>query len=263
MRAFRRFLVLTFACTLFSCASSLRQAVDYRGDAFAPRTRPSGLASVAVLPLDFERFGSLTARCTMTPLGGSLEGAWLSDVDCTERRLRAALRQKAAEVGAELLVGERCHSTSVSRRSPQRGLRCMAQAARPDEESRAKRPLSAQPTHAASAFADADEAASLDDPTGDQAWRIEIRYEPSSDAAPRDPRPPDAVGELPSLPVSHVSLGLITSRCEAQCSVDAVRAALRVTAGRLGASDVAGVSCVEHPPGITCMATAAEPEVEL
>jgi hypothetical protein len=217
------------------------------------------------LPHGFESFGALSANCRAAVFDGSLDAVWLSDIDCSERRLLSALRAKAAEVGAELLIEERCGAAKTAGRSAAPGLRCRARVARADESSRAERPLDETRASEAplSEIADADEAADYDDPTGSQAWRIQIGYEPSSSVAPRAQRPAELVGELPAVPVSHVPLGLLTSHCARECSVDAVRAALRVAAGRLGASDVAEIECVEHPPGITCVGTAAQPEAEL
>jgi len=259
------FLVGALGCALAGCTPTVRQAVDYRGEEFSPHTPAERLRSVAALPLGFESFGELKASCRIAGLDGPVEAAWLSDVDCSERRLRGALRAKAAEVGAQLLIEERCGSTKATGRSTAPGIRCRARVARLDESSRAERPLDEPRTREEplGEIADADKAAGYDDPTGSQAWRIEIGYQPSPGAAPRAQRPAELVGELPSVPVSHVRLGLLTSRCARECSVDAVRAALRVAAGRLGASDIAAIECVEHPPGITCVGTAAQPEAEL
>jgi hypothetical protein len=60
-------------------------------------------------------------------------------------------------------------------------------------------------------------------------------------------------------------MGSVVAACEGSCARDAVRDAIRMTAGRLGADDVAGVSCVEADEGWTCTGVAGvyerEPEL--
>jgi hypothetical protein len=64
---------------------------------------------------------------------------------------------------------------------------------------------------------------------------------------------------LPVLPPSHQLLGSLATACDA-CSELETRDALRIAAGRLGASDVVGVRCLAWGPGFQCAGSAAVPE---
>lgn len=246
-----------------SCAPTVRQAVTYSGVEHQPRTSAAELVSVATLPSGYETFGQLQAECEAWAEGSPVEAQWLVDLDCNERRLRGALREKAAAVGGVLLVRERCGSAqranSAGAGTPANGGRlvCRARVARPDDSERARQPLtnesglSETPELAASSA----EAAWLDDPTGTAAWRIRVSYtgRNPAPAAPVSAIPASAVHEWPELPASHRAVGTVVTSCDGGCTIDAMRASVRVVAGRLGAADVAAVRCVPRGEGWACV----------
>lgn len=252
-----------------ACAPAVRQAVSYSGEKHEPRASPAELASVATLPSGYEAFGQLEAACEAWPEGSPVEGRWLVDFDCTERRLRGALREKAAAVGGVLLVRERCGSGQRSRadedgqRAGGGRLVCRARVARPDGSERAREPLTGESRgpEAPALAATSAEAASLDDPTGAEAWKIRVSYTGRSPAAtaPAMPVPASAVHEWPELPASHQAVGTVLASCDAGCTLEAMRASVRVVAGRLGAGDVAGVRCVPHGEGWSCVGRVLAP----
>jgi len=70
------------------------------------------------------------------------------------------------------------------------------------------------------------------------------------------------VRELAIFPVSHLPLGDLVARCAEGCKTASVRASVRIAAGRIGATDVVGVRCVEKGRGVLCTGTAAAHEVD-
>jgi hypothetical protein len=108
---------------------------------------------------------------------------------------------------------------------------------------------------------------------GDRVLSSELRHsiavdlEPTRQSFARRPRPASEVGEALTLPVSHVELGSIRTRCAASaCEVKDLRLALRMAAGGLGVSDLVGVSCAtlagEHECLATLSATELDPETD-
>ena len=85
----------------------------FEGHAEPRMVRPGELSEVETLPEGYERIGRLRARCTLVEGARPDDGARLIDVDCTESRLMAALRERAAEVGAEVLVTMPAEKTSL------------------------------------------------------------------------------------------------------------------------------------------------------
>jgi hypothetical protein len=79
------------------------------------------------------------------------------------------------------------------------------------------------------------------------------------DAATRPARAYDRVDETRYPSVGRRALGPLSARCDDGCSQGALRHALRVTAGRVGAGEVSQVSCFEDAGGSRCVATALEP----
>ena len=218
---------------------------------------------MAAAPAGYEVFGQLQAECEAWADGAPVEAEWLVDFDCNERRLRGALREKAAAVGGELLVRERCgtgqrpNSESAEHRAGGARLVCRANVGRRDDAQRAEEPLSAEHTDspAPQLAATAAEAESLDDPTGTAAWKIRVSYTGQNPApeAPPSRVPAGAVHEWPELPASHRAVGTVITSCEEGCTLEAMRASVRVVAGRLGAADVAGVRCVPRGEGWSCV----------
>lgn len=251
-----------------ACAPSVRHAVSYSGAKHEPSVSAAALVSVATAPAGYELTGELLTECEAWTDGSSVDQQWLVDLDCTERRLRGALREKAAAVGGQLLVRERCRSmprAAGSSRAAGGRLRCGAQVARLDASERAAEPLSAPSVDPLRALAATSaEAAWLDDPTGAQAWRIRVSYSGLQPAAGATVSPVAAsdVHEWPELPPSHQAVGTVLTTCEVGCSVDAMRSSVRVVAGRLGAGDIVGVRCVPRGAGWSCVGRVALPRAQ-
>lgn len=244
-----------------ACGGS-RQPAQFRGYAEAQIARPAEIREEAVLPEGYERVGELTSSCTQPDPREGLERAYLSDVDCSEWRLSWALRARAAEVGGELLVGRRCAALSPER-DGERELRCTAEVARPSQTLLSRRsPRSPAAAPVEPPGVDAETARRLDDPTGTEAFNIRVSYYPVPAAPQRAPRPATLVSEFAVMPLSHVTLGAIVAHCEHPCSEGALRAAVRVTAGRVG-GDAVDIRCIDRNSSRSCSGTAATYEREL
>ncbi|HOU93099.1 MAG TPA: hypothetical protein PLU22_18730, partial [Polyangiaceae bacterium] len=96
------------ALLLLGCGSALRGGVTFDGRTAPAVVEPDEITELATLPATHRRLGTASAACTLEEPFGAVQGAWLSDVDCREGRLRAALRERAAAAGGEALVGVEC-----------------------------------------------------------------------------------------------------------------------------------------------------------
>lgn len=235
---------LLLAVSTAGCAGG-RSAVQYRGTSAAPRVTPPEVADAPTVPLGHVLLGRVRAECTLTEGRREIEDEWLSDVDCTEWRLTEALRDEAARQGGDVLVGSTCLAARRSGREVV--IRCEARVARSGEDAA---PLEAAPSGAT--------ALRHDDPSGVEAWRIRVTFHPAVEPVARAPRRADAVNEVTVLPLVARPLGSLSVSCEeAPCSVEAVRAGVRVAAGRLGATHVAGIRCVDVEDKPHCLGEAA------
>jgi hypothetical protein len=247
-------LVLVAAASLsllLPACGGLRTAARYEGREAPSLVRPDELGLVSTLPDGYDRLGRISARCALDQGARAIEAEWLSDVDCSERRLVSAIREKAADAGAELLVGLRCFS-----RSNQSHILCRADLARPNDEQLEQRVLALRTTPPP------DER----EPPASEAWRIRVHFTPNPGVPLRAARRSDLIREVPHFPVSHVRLGDVVTACERGCSFAAVRAAVLVAAARVGATDVVELRCAARGEGWVCSGTAAayelEPELE-
>ena len=226
----------------------LRQATHFDGRPEARVVEPAEVGEEAALPPGHEALGQLRAECTLREGPRAIEGEWLSDVDCSATRLTQALREGAAEAGGTLLVGRQCYSRQQS--SGAVWVVCKADVARPGEQLLAERQADRPPAPLAAS-----------EPAAAEAWRIRVHFTPS-EAAPRSPRRADQVRELPRMPVSHVPLGSVVTRCKKGCSRAGAHEGVRYAAARLGATDVVDVHCARKGEGWLCTGTAAAYEVD-
>jgi hypothetical protein len=203
---------------------------------------------VRTKPTEQALLGQVQARCRADEGVRSIRHAWLADVDCSEDLLVAGLKEKAAAAGGQLLVGRVCtrdeHACGHVWKSTL--ITCAANVAG----------LVASPT--AVGLATATEYGS---PL--QAFRVRVSFSPvNPKAAPRAPRDPGRVNELAVFPPTHVVMGDATARCRGECDRPTVRYAVRAAAARVGATDVAGITCVTARDGFVCTGRAARPEAD-
>ena len=252
------------AVLAFGCAG-VKSAADYSGSEERPLVQPWQVRDEAVLPPGYDAIGEVTASCKLQEAKGRLHHVRLSDLDCSEARLVRALRERAAAAGGELLVGRECRSRvdREGRRGRELAERCTAVVARPSDETLGERRLDAQAPQKEGPGLSPEQVEVIEEPSASDAWRISVDYTPAKDSTgPRPARRADLVRELASLPVSHVRLGDLVTRCHRGCEAESVRVGMRVAAGRVGATDVVGVRCIEKARGYLCTGTAAAYEVD-
>ena len=242
-----------------ACASASGSGARFSGSTDAPIAASWEIGDESVVPEGYVVLGQVSASCTLRERRRTIDRERLSDVDCSEARLVRALRERAAEAGGQLLVDRQCASRAV--RENELHVRCGADVAR------AEAPALAPPKAADSIARDPgfppERVALLDEPRAADAWRIRISFTPAREAGePRPARRGDLVRELAIFPVSHLPLGDLVARCSEGCRAESVRASVRIAAGRLGATDVVGVRCVEKGRGVLCTGTAAAYEVD-
>jgi hypothetical protein len=221
-----------------SCTGA-RSAADFDGSPSPPFTFAHLVRVADALPAGYESLGQVSAHCSSVPLAPRWRGEWLSDVDCSTERLTRVLRERAAEVGGELLAALRCGTRPL--RPTRNDVRCHAEVGRPGDERRGER-----------AFA------RVSGPVSDasEAWNIRVDFTPTGKESYRPPRAVSELSELPEIPVSHVVLGELATRCRSACSELGAHEGLLVAAARRGANSIAMPSCRAWADGWLCTATA-------
>lgn len=247
----QRWFGMVLVASVVGACGGLRSAVRYDGAEEPSIVRADELSEVGSVPEGYDRLGDISAECTLDRIPGAMEEEWLSDVDCSEQRLRRAIREKAADAGAELLVDLRCR-TRGDADDEEVEIACRGELARPSDELLERRGLIRRPP-------------ARDVPTephASEAWRIRVSFTPNPGVPARPPRRPELVREVGNFPVSHVKLGDVVTDCERGCSFDGVRAGVLVAAARIGATDVVEVRCASRGDGWVCTGTAAAYEVD-
>jgi hypothetical protein len=197
------------------------------------------------------RLGRLAADCTPVEATEGLDGARLSDLTCSQPFLMAALKERAASAGGAFLVEPRCVGRG---KSPDAALRCSAEVWGPVE--------------VASFVAPEDEPRAVNvDPRAPavpgapplgrvaEAWRVRVDFWPTPGQQGRPAVDPAEVAEIDFERVGQVTLGDLRAHCDADCSLESVRVALRAAAGRIGATSLVGVRCIEEEGAPSCVAS--------
>ena len=107
----RHALLVGLALLGFGCARS--RAVAFQGHSSEPRVDVERVRETSVMPREASWLGRVIARCQPFTADGSFEDRALFDLDCSERRLRALLREGAADAGGNVLSEVVCNSGST------------------------------------------------------------------------------------------------------------------------------------------------------
>jgi hypothetical protein len=212
-----------------------------------------------ILPPHYRSLGHVGASCDGHEGFAAARGEPLASFDCSEERLLRVLAELAAESGGDVLAEVLCGADGLS-------LACRAHVGqRPDAE-RLARPLGegAAATGFSSPAPSAAEVRRADEPRAGVAFAIEVDFEPRVSRFAGVRRAAEAVSWVATLPLSHVELGILRTRCDAgECALAELRHALRVAAGGLGASDVVGARCATLDEESWCVAEVAVAQADL
>ena len=235
-----------FALLLFICAACGAAPAVPHGYA------PSEVTELSTLPPGYEAGGGLSASCNRASRSAFQDEA-LGNVDCSFARLSRVLRARAGEQGARFIVGKRCRGRAGE------GARmvCSAALARPTAQVGLSASLGRSDVGPAPSAAQVHD---LDEPRPQDAAQIRVTFLPAvKEGSALAPRAYDRVAETHWPTVGLRELGQVAARCEAGCDDRALRHALRVAAGHVGAGEVTTVKCFQDVEGARCVATALEP----
>ncbi|HKY37930.1 MAG TPA: hypothetical protein VJN18_18435 [Polyangiaceae bacterium] len=220
-----------------------------------PRSTPSQLRSsevleLAALPPGYTAGETLNEHCTGFRGFRAIEEEQLGDVDCSFERVSRALRARAAELESRIIVGKRCQVRAGRRFS----IMCSATRALPT----ASLPLGFPAAPLRGPAPSAAQVLDLDEPFPRQSAKIRVSFLPEAGTSWRPARAYHRVDETARPSVGRVALGQVSARCS-DCDAMSLRHALRVTAGRVGAGEVASVRCFQDAEDQRCVGTALEP----
>ena len=246
------FLVSSLAlAALTGCGRSAAQPARYEGRLGRPAFDAGQVRVESSRPPGYETLGIVRARCRADDGVVELDHEPLADVDCSNAFLQLALREKAASVGGEVLVGLLCVEKPESHDDVLGSTlhTCSAK-------------VVARASGSPNVASIGDELAAL--PPYDRpgaAFDVKVSLVPDGPAAPpRKAVPSDSVAELAVVPPGRVVMGDIVARCKDDCGRSIVRHAVRAAAGRVGATEVVGIACVRREEGWLCTGRAARPE---
>ena len=253
-RALGGVVALVLVSAVAGCGRASALPALYTGRVADRVTGAEGVTTEPALAPGYEVLGDVVSRCRADDGVVEFDGESLADVDCSDALLLAGLREKAASVGGTALVGLRCVAVPES-----------------------KGELLASEVHSCSAFVAAatdaapmehgaarpDEAFAPPYASPREAFRVSVSVVPS-EATPlrRKAISSDSVAELAVVPPGRVVVGDIVAACSDECGRAAVRQGVRAAAGRVGATDVVGISCVHRDEGWLCTGRATRPEID-
>jgi hypothetical protein len=214
--------------------------------------RPSDVVELAAPAPGYALGKALSEGCQGEQGLRAIGDEALGNVDCSIERVTRALRARAAELDSPALVGKRCRSTGGKHYR----IQCSAHAVE-REQSVGLEEASRSTREPSSPAPSAAQVQDLDEPNPDKSAAIRVSFAPSSGAVARTPRRYDRVAETRDAAVGRKEVGQVSARCEG-CDDLALHHALRVTAGRMGAGEIAAVRCFDDGER-RCVATALEP----
>lgn len=208
---------------------------------------PANIERSETLPAGYVSLGTARAHCRPLPAWGPLHGEPLRNFDCSTTRIRRTLAEQASREGGTLLAFESCEVDAKG------GRNCSATIARPE------RAGAAAPGRVGVASGEVWDPS--DAPRAEAIEVIRIDLDPAAPSFGRRARTASVVAEPALLPVSHVEIGELRARCDAdECADAELRLGLRLAAGSLGASDLVNVACHALEGERSCTGTLATTE---
>jgi hypothetical protein len=207
---------------------------------------PADIERSENVPAGYVTLGTARARCAAQPEWERLHGEPLRNFGCTSARMRRTLAEQASAAGGTLLALESCELDERGGRA------CSATIARPES-------LPVVPARYGPPSGEV-----WDDSDAPPARAIEvirIDLEPAAPQFSRSARLAGGVAESALRPVSHVELGELRARCDAdECADGELRLGLRFAAGSFGATALIDVACHALDGERSCAGTLAATE---
>jgi hypothetical protein len=235
--------------------------VFYSGSAVDEPRLPVHVVQLNHIPKTARVLGTAEARCE-APKAGPLDEVLLSDLNCTPLAMAAALRAATAAVGGSLLLsveceeGERVYPALVNH-PPQSRVVCSGQIAE---------------GHAT--FAELERGLRTHLPVDElplelalQAFRVRVTTRATNDSAllttlaPHGIKPGRPSQVVPRVPAFDRTLASLDARCETDCDLNALRAALVLGSTHLGAEHVVFERCFRAEDELVCTGLATSPHL--
>jgi hypothetical protein len=214
--------------------------------------RPSDVVELSAPGPGYALGKALTEGCSGQHGLREIGDEALAAVDCSAERVTRVLHARASELDSYAIVGKRCRTTQGQRYT----VSCSAHSVVRQSSVALELP-SGRARSAAGPAPSPAQVQDLDEPDPRQSTRIRVSFSPRSDAVARPARSYDRVAETRDPAVGRKELGQVAARCDG-CDDLALHHALRVTAGRMGAGEIASVRCFDEGDR-RCVATALEP----
>lgn len=210
---------------------------------------PANIERSETVPAGYVSLGTARAHCRPLPAWGPLYGEPLRNFDCSTARIRRTLAEQASRAGGTLLAFESCEADAKG------GRNCSATIARPE------RANAAAPGRVGVSSGEVWDPSDAPRADAIEVIRIDLDLDPAAERFARRARTASDVAEPALLPVSHVELGELRARCDAdECADAELRLGLRLAAGSLGASDLVNVACHALDGERSCAGTLATTE---
>ncbi|HEX4337755.1 MAG TPA: hypothetical protein VH062_17710 [Polyangiaceae bacterium] len=244
---------LLLACSAVGCGRAAAQPAFYSGRTGTSVVGAAQVTTESAVPDGDLLVGDVAARCRADDGVVALDEESLADVDCSDALLLDGLREKAASVGGTALVEVRCVTSAESRGDLL------------DSELHSCSAFVAAPSTAAPAASLrlSGKDAAFVPPYADSgaAFHVSVTVVPVEKAPLRRKAiASESVAELAVVQPGRVVVGDIVASGEDDCGKAVVRHAVRAAAGRVGATDVVGVACVQQDSGWLCTGRATRPE---
>jgi hypothetical protein len=228
---------------LLVLSGCMASGVHFAGSRQPALAGPDGVEVGVRPPQGARRLGRASVECTPLGVDQDVESARLSDLSCSAKFLRSALREGAADAGGTFLQEPECQQKRSSARVTWIG--CDADVWRPAD---------AQPEQPAARPAP---FASVRD-----AWHIAIDFWPAPGRARTVARDNESVAEVDFPRVGQVRLGDVSASCDEGCAEHSLRQGLRAAAAWLGATSLVDVRCIQQESATSCTASISAPEHE-
>jgi hypothetical protein len=218
--------------------------------------RASEVTELSGLPPQLDAGDTIVASCQrLSGLGGAGVGKLvdepLANLDCSFARLSRTLLARAAELDAKFIFGKACKTRRAR-------LECRATLGVPNPTANW---ASLSPRVVSGPAPSAEQVLDRDEPRPEVRAQVRVAFEPATPgaSASRAPRDYANVAETSWPSVGRAVVGQVSARCLEDCDASALRYALRVTAGRVGAGEVSSVRCFADAGHLRCVGTALAP----